>query len=66
MHVGHTYSSLQNAVELGFIEQLGVFGPHRFQLDGDLLIGPDVGSMVNVSECTATKFATQSVFASYS
>jgi len=59
--VRDTDSTLENTVELGFVEELGVLRAHRFEFNCNFLISADVGSMVDITEGAAAELARQSV-----
>ena len=54
-------STMQNAINLAFIQQLGMLGLDRLQLDGDFFTCSHIGSEVNITKGTATNLAAQAV-----
>ena len=65
MYIGNTNTALQDAIELRFVEKLRMLGSHWFKLDGDLFIGPNIGPVINVTECATSKLSRESVFATH-
>jgi len=52
---------VQDAIDLGFVQQLRVLGLHRFQFDRHLFARRHVGAQVYITEGSAADLAPQPV-----
>jgi len=52
MHIGDTNTAGKNLVEFGLVKKLRMLGLDGLKLDGNLLVGLDVGADVDVTERT--------------
>ena len=65
MYIRYTDTSLQDTIELRFIEKLRMLGAHWLKLNGYLFIGPNIGAVINVTECATSELSRESVFATH-
>ena len=54
VNVWYTHSALQDAIKLGFVQKLRMFGPHRLKFDGHLFVGSNISSVVDIAKGTTS------------
>jgi hypothetical protein len=58
-------SSVQSAVNFGFVQELWMIGLDAFQLDSHFFVGVNVGAEINITKGTATNLASDAILFSH-
>jgi hypothetical protein len=65
MYIRHTDTALKDAIKFSFVQKLWMFSAHGLKFYGDFFVCPNIGPVINVTECATSELPGKAIFATY-